>query len=325
MTTRPLPRFGDLLREHRQKAGLTQEQLAERAGVSCNAVATHERGVARRPREATLRLLADALALAPPDRTFFEAAAHRLPPSLPTPDLAPVTPVLEEPATGSRGAEAATVNLGADPAPDQEVPVAVRVAQPPAEPAASPFFRSKPAIAAGLLLLLALLLWGLASWSRTQGGQAAAGPTPEPSAWYVAGGVQLDPLSVAEAGRLVAAPGKTITATFRVRNASLHPETIQGLAVGVRRPTDCANVWNGTAYDFPPVVREITLQPGEEFLYQRAWSLNEPGVYFMEPLKLGNDKAWGGIQPYPRIWFTVTDPRTGQLPPRGCLTPVPTP
>ena len=40
--------FGDLLRRYRLAAGLTQEALAERAGLSSDAVSTLERGRAAR-------------------------------------------------------------------------------------------------------------------------------------------------------------------------------------------------------------------------------------------------------------------------------------
>ena len=41
--------FGDLLRQHRSAAGLTQEELAERAGLSPDAISLLERGERRRP------------------------------------------------------------------------------------------------------------------------------------------------------------------------------------------------------------------------------------------------------------------------------------
>jgi predicted ATPase/transcriptional regulator with XRE-family HTH domain len=67
--------FGDLLRHYRLTAGLSQEQLADRARISLAAVNTLERGVRRAPYLQTVMKLADALALAGADRTAFEAAA----------------------------------------------------------------------------------------------------------------------------------------------------------------------------------------------------------------------------------------------------------
>ena len=57
--------FGELLRQRRLAAGLTQEALAERAGVSAKAVSDLERDPDRTPRLDTVGLLADALGLDP--------------------------------------------------------------------------------------------------------------------------------------------------------------------------------------------------------------------------------------------------------------------
>jgi non-specific serine/threonine protein kinase len=69
--------FGDLLRRHRLAAGLTQEALAERAGLSARAITDLERGVRRAPYRDTVRMLADALSLAEADRAALETAARR--------------------------------------------------------------------------------------------------------------------------------------------------------------------------------------------------------------------------------------------------------
>ena len=57
--------FGALLRRYRMHAGLTQEALAERAGLSPNAISALERGERRRPYPHTLLALANALRLEP--------------------------------------------------------------------------------------------------------------------------------------------------------------------------------------------------------------------------------------------------------------------
>ncbi len=49
--------FGDLLRQHRMAAGLTQEALAERAGLSVHGVQKLERGVTRPYRDTVQRLV----------------------------------------------------------------------------------------------------------------------------------------------------------------------------------------------------------------------------------------------------------------------------
>ena len=66
--------LGALLKRYRRQAGLTQEELAERAGVSARSVSGTERGVQQRPHVSTLRRLADALALPPERRVGFLTA-----------------------------------------------------------------------------------------------------------------------------------------------------------------------------------------------------------------------------------------------------------
>jgi len=68
--------FAGLLRRLRAEAGLTQEELAELAGVGGRTVSDLERGVALTARKETARLLADALGLDGPTRISFEAAAR---------------------------------------------------------------------------------------------------------------------------------------------------------------------------------------------------------------------------------------------------------
>src|SRR6516164_1617831 len=68
--------FGGLLQQLRAEAGLTQEELAEAAGVSPRSVSDLERGIHRTARQDTARLLADALGLAEPVRALFVAAAR---------------------------------------------------------------------------------------------------------------------------------------------------------------------------------------------------------------------------------------------------------
>jgi predicted ATPase/transcriptional regulator with XRE-family HTH domain len=57
------PPFGPLLRQWRRAASLTQEELAERAGMSVETISALERGVSRSPYRATIASLADALGL----------------------------------------------------------------------------------------------------------------------------------------------------------------------------------------------------------------------------------------------------------------------
>ncbi len=68
--------FGQLLRQLRLSAGLTQEELAEAAGISARSVSDLERGVNLTARKDTARLLAGALGLAGSEREMFEALAR---------------------------------------------------------------------------------------------------------------------------------------------------------------------------------------------------------------------------------------------------------
>jgi transcriptional regulator with XRE-family HTH domain len=70
-------RFGVLLREYRSASGLTQEDLAQRSGVSIRAIADMERGRTARPFRHSVRRLAEGLALQDPDREQLEMAASR--------------------------------------------------------------------------------------------------------------------------------------------------------------------------------------------------------------------------------------------------------
>jgi transcriptional regulator with XRE-family HTH domain len=76
MTTRDLLPFGLLLRRFRTAAALSQEELAERAGLSVRALGDLERGVHQAPRLTTVRLLADALPLSESQRADLLAASR---------------------------------------------------------------------------------------------------------------------------------------------------------------------------------------------------------------------------------------------------------
>ncbi|MDT4994670.1 MAG: hypothetical protein QOH97_4562, partial [Actinoplanes sp.] len=79
--------LADLLVDLRVGRGLSQEQLAERSGVSVRAIGDIERGTTRRPQRETLRALIDGLGLDPSRRSELERAARAAPPA--TTHLAP--------------------------------------------------------------------------------------------------------------------------------------------------------------------------------------------------------------------------------------------
>src|SRR5271165_574458 len=78
MTIETMAPFGDVLREFRLAAGLTQEVLAERAGVSARSIQHLERGE-NRPLKDTARRLAAALMLGERDRALLLTAVTSLP------------------------------------------------------------------------------------------------------------------------------------------------------------------------------------------------------------------------------------------------------
>ena len=78
MSTLPSGTVAGLLRRHRLAAGLSQEELAERAHLSREAISALERGTRRAPRQETIDLLADALGLTSAERALLHATARRL-------------------------------------------------------------------------------------------------------------------------------------------------------------------------------------------------------------------------------------------------------
>src|SRR5947209_16911010 len=69
--------FAEQLKQYRAAAGLTQEQLAERAGLSVRGISDLERGINRRPQSDTLAQLINGLQLGTAEKAALEATAHR--------------------------------------------------------------------------------------------------------------------------------------------------------------------------------------------------------------------------------------------------------
>ncbi|WP_246564977.1 helix-turn-helix domain-containing protein [Streptomyces roseirectus] len=80
--------LGELLRGHRRRRGLSQEELADRSGVSVRTISHVETGRIDRPRPTTVRQLADALGLTGARREEFQDATTGDDP-LPAPNQRP--------------------------------------------------------------------------------------------------------------------------------------------------------------------------------------------------------------------------------------------
>lgn len=71
-----MEQVGELVRYHRGRAGMTQEELAEKAGISTAALVRLEGGDIKRPRVGTLGKLAGALGVDPAELAGGSAAAR---------------------------------------------------------------------------------------------------------------------------------------------------------------------------------------------------------------------------------------------------------
>src|SRR5580658_7462054 len=112
--------FAELLRRLRADAGLTQEALAGRAGMSPRSISDLERGINKTARRETTRLLANALNLSGTARAGFETAARgdrESGPGMLTPrrarsrSVAATTPVLPHDIRGFIGRDADLAKL----------------------------------------------------------------------------------------------------------------------------------------------------------------------------------------------------------------------
>jgi len=108
--------FGELLRHYRVTADLSQEALAEAAGLSPRAISALERGERLAPQQETTRQLADALGLTAEERAVFDGSItrRRRPRAVPEAAGASLLPPLPVPLTSLIGREreaAAVVTL----------------------------------------------------------------------------------------------------------------------------------------------------------------------------------------------------------------------
>ncbi|HEV2238158.1 MAG TPA: ABC transporter substrate-binding protein, partial [Ktedonobacterales bacterium] len=163
--------FGQLLKHYRIAAGLTQEALAERAGLAVRSISDLERGLRHRPYADTLGKLVAALQLSMEERAQLEAAARRRGvPSVPrSPDVSAGLPI-------ASSAPTAGATAPPDPKLDWGVPAGllpplehvVQVASP--RPRSAQATRLVSALLAGAVLGGTLLSAGVAGHSLRAGG-----------------------------------------------------------------------------------------------------------------------------------------------------------
>ena len=84
--------FGQLVRAHRQRLGLTQQELADKTGLAARSIRKLEAGRVQTPRPPTVRLLADVFGLTGPDRDRFCEVAAGVETGLPVAAAVPAPP-----------------------------------------------------------------------------------------------------------------------------------------------------------------------------------------------------------------------------------------
>src|SRR5262249_4225292 len=115
---REVSTFGDLLREFRLAAGLTQLMLSERSGINVRTIQRFEAGRVV-PRRSSAVMLAEGLALSDPDRASFARALRPVTRrrSSRTPQRASRTPIRQDGPDNPTPAPAhRTTGIGGEPA-----------------------------------------------------------------------------------------------------------------------------------------------------------------------------------------------------------------
>ena len=204
------PSFGTLLASYRRAAGLTQEALAERAGLSVRGISDLERGQRTAPQAHTVRALAAALRLEAPERAALEAAARR----------GPVLPARRD---GEPAAPASSRGAGAAHAQRQR---------------RHPWILPLLAVALGGLVgggVLAVLAW------RVSSGDAAVAPSPAPTCRGSATSVAIQ---LAGEGRVATQEFVTSERCLDINvRFTVLPEATNVRAVQCRRQGDWSTVW----------------------------------------------------------------------------------
>ncbi|HXM53844.1 MAG TPA: helix-turn-helix transcriptional regulator [Candidatus Dormibacteraeota bacterium] len=212
--------FGSLLRAHREAAGLSQEALAARSGVSVETISQWERGLVKRPRRTTLKLLTDALRLEPNavDAMWSAAQSHVTPraataarrrrPAIPKRLLLLTSTVAMLMASGSTWAVVSHFGTAAPPAAGP-----LQIADRPEDPQGvwSAF------VGPGCGTFAPAQLSNHSPGSPADGWRPTSGGTPEyPCGPPVSSHQSGDPLRGQDDARWVFRPGLTVSCSFAI-------------------------------------------------------------------------------------------------------------
>lgn len=119
--------FGTALRALRRAAGLTQEALAERSGLSVECISALERGHRKHPRADTIDLLVDGLGLGPDERKRLVGATSRAAVAVTRRDDVPHQLPARTPAFVGRSAELAAITSLLSGAGERDSPAVVAI------------------------------------------------------------------------------------------------------------------------------------------------------------------------------------------------------
>ncbi len=268
--------LGDLLHHHRKKAGLTQKQLAKAMAFDHTMVSKAERGKLLPSPEFIQRFVQiKALSLTADERQvifdkYREERERQVPPL------------------------AASVEKSKAPGNKE-------IAGNRKQPTQKRHFRLRLRshwLAASVILVL--LFAASLTFSLLRPPHALTQTRQQPPDGHL---IVKDTLQLSA---IAPAAGQPVTVTVHLQNQSSKVIHLLKMETAVRGPQARALGWQAPQEDFPGV-EYITLQPGEEYIYTQTRSFALPGDYFAEPVRLDEKGRWGGILPYVRVWFTVTE------------------
>lgn len=339
--------FGELLKTCRIEAELTQFELAERAGVGLETISALERGINNRPRKSTVDRLCDALQLGAQERDEFQQYARPLPRSRPDTihpqrankdgDFAQLPSIYIAPTEGQTTIPMSTLippevrdgyGYLREPAPLISIRDTDSVRSDYGDRGGSLLrgFRLRKRTGIVIILIAVSIASALLLLQVFQAQPAAS---RMPTIMNIVGGrsgMQLQPMLPSVNGFPCVIAGQPVTATFTVQNTDstgTRVGLLNAIEASVRGPNpDITKLgWADPVANFPAVVQQIRLLPGETFKYEQSRTFSQPGIYFVEPTKSGDNKSFAGFTYAPRIYFRVVPAGAQMLADAGCVVP----